>query len=177
LKRARKVVLPDSQMLRRQGYQLNNVDQYALTYAANAVGSDIQGFRLPDQSVDPTRLCDARNDYRRILERTVAIEISVSGCDVEFDDSVLHQPGGAKYEDHYLGSCFDICYLSADGESVLGATIGSLPAGTNDFRVVCYVHLWDRHLPIHTQFGDHPCPNPSEMPSRIARLAPYFAGD
>ena len=178
-------------------YRLNDVEEYAEGHAHQQVLGDAvwkhghedeqladrvqyesngRGDLVPTEAVK-TKLADARQHFGRLLQRTVAVEISVSDCDDGFDDSILHQPDGAVYEDHYLGSCWDIYYLSADGASLIGAGIESLPKGTRDFRVVSYQHLWDSRLPLRTQFGDFPCPEPSEMPARIIRLAPYFLSD
>ncbi len=158
-------------------YRLDHAEQRASTLAMNAVGTDQFGQYLPIEKLDRAKLQQATRDFREVLERTVAVELEISSCQTGFDDTEICQPGGARYEDHYLGSMFDICYLSSDGQEVLGESRGSLPEGISEFRVVCYVYLWKTGLPLRTPFGDHDCPHPAAMPLRISELAPWYPGD
>jgi hypothetical protein len=106
----------------------------------------------------------AEAHVRAELQNAALIEVVIFGRDARFRVDDFGQAGSDQAPYHEV-------FLAADGLSLVAEGY-DVPAGP-ELRVAFFLHFLNRNAPLRTSYGDVPLPQPTPMPGRLAKFAPY----
>jgi hypothetical protein len=98
------------------------------------------------------------------IDGAVLIELLVEQCEARFDLGSFGQRGSEQ-------APYDERYLTEDGAAVVSD--GYEVPTSSTLRVAFFFHYVDLRLPLETPYGPVSLPAVTEMPSRLAAIAPY----
>ena len=104
---------------------------------------------------------------REEVSSVVALDISVTDADVNFDVGDFRQPDSDQV-------AYDEVYLSPDGRSVESET---QPNYSSNFRVYFFLHFYDKNKPLLTSYGTVNIPEIQPLPEYLKSLHPFTPVD
>lgn len=113
----------------------------------------------------------AESRCREQLSSTVLVEAAVRNRDHRFDVGDFTLPLESVPQEDWQTAWAE-AYLTPNGEA-LAVERWSDPPASGDLRVAFFLHSWPPDRVLRSSYGDVACPEPQEMPERLARLVPY----
>jgi hypothetical protein len=101
------------------------------------------------------------------LSSVVALEVSVTNADMNFDVGDFRQPDSDQV-------AYDEIYLSTDGHSIESLI---RPNDPNNFRVYFFLHFYDKNKPLLSSYGMISVPEIQPLPEYLKSLHPFTPVD
>ncbi|TMG75769.1 MAG: hypothetical protein E6H75_06725 [Betaproteobacteria bacterium] len=121
------------------------------------------------------RLTAIASELRSALGPAALIEALVENADKRFDPGDFVQQDSAQPEGHWQVAWEEV-FLTTDGEKVLFHGPAGIPK-RRSFRIAFYIHFWKHGAPLLSTYGPVQYPQPTPIPERLWRLAPYALVD